>query len=73
MEFKKQKTKGGGGGKRQIEKQTLSCREQATTYQRGGVGGRWVKEGKGIKVCSCCDERQVMYGSFDSLYSTPET
>ena len=27
----------------------------------------------GIKECTSCDEHQILYGSIESLYSTPET
>ena len=27
----------------------------------------------GIKECTCCDEHQVLYGSVELLYCTPET
>ena len=27
----------------------------------------------GIKKYTCCDEHEVMYGSVESLYCTPET
>ena len=31
------------------------------------------KIGDGVKEGACCDEHQVMHGSVESLYCTPET
>ena len=39
---------------------------------KGKVGGGWVKQAIGIKQ-GTGDEHQVLYGSVESVYCTPET
>ena len=40
----------------------------------GGMGERGIGiKVIGIKKCACCDEHQVLYGTVESLYCTPET
>ena len=56
---------------RQTKKQTLNYREQTDGYQ-GRVDVEWVKQVMEIEECTY-DEHQVLYGSFESLYYTPET
>ena len=40
---------------------------------RGEVAGGMGEIGDGVKDCTCWDEHKVMYGTAESLYSTPET
>ena len=57
---------------RETKKQILNYREHTDGHQRGGGGG-WGKQVMGMKVRTCRDEHQVMDGSDESLYCTPET
>ena len=64
-----------------VEIETMKCQgqprkdsnsENKLVVARGGGRG-WVTQVVGIKECARLDEHQVLRGSIESLYCTPET
>lgn len=75
MEYKKQTSKGKEikETESQARNRLLTTKENRLMVTRSGEGGRARKTGDGEKGGTCCDRRQVMGGSVESLYCTPET